>query len=380
MIDQEILKSIEVILYNAEHSNKTGWKFYVAKIRPGSDAEYIYYNETVELLRALYQKLVSNKEKEFLLKSIYPKTGLLLLVRQPKAARLVLSHQDFVFMFFIKIKDLDRALKMITDRIIITSTKGQLFHVLNEILYFEPNTFDNMKLDEILSMVDTFKNFITNLKNYIKFASIPFNGKQFVPSYDVGKLSEYKASEFFAIKDCENLLLGIERKAYHIEHQRLSLSLREGINYEINQDQDQLQNIIVGFGFDKKLNETIKKINEKLYDAKDLFDFKNCIDLIRALLNELCISIALEIQNKRHIQPTLIVDSMGRARSYFIDKRIKFLSEQEDKFVGEYNAFISDAGVHALQSEREYARISRNLVIEIGLFLVEKLKKYLNQP
>ena len=70
---------------------------------------------------------------------------------------------------------------------------------------------------------------------------------------------------------------------------------------------------------------------------------------------------------------------MGKAENYFLDKRVKFLTQAEHDLIVKFNGFISSKGVHALQSETEYARISRNLAIELGLFLMEKLRKYLTE-
>lgn len=377
MTKQEILEDIETILYTAEYTNiPTGWRFYTRK---GSDSPFMgdpvteYYNETVELLRALHQKL-TGKEKDFLLNSLEP--SLRMLTKQSKAYTLVYAYRDFIFMFYIKIKEIDKALKLISDRVIITEAKVNVFQAMNEVLTIEPETFDNIRLNEILSIVDNFNIFIKNLKDFLVDAHYIIEEKR-VPAFDKTKINDYKASNSGQVRACEPLLDIIKNRIFKIKKERLSASLLEGVNFEVNQDQTQLQNIITEFGFNKKLNETISKINEKLYDAEDPFDFKNCIDLIRALLNELCVSIALEIQEKKQIQPTLPIDSMGTAEQYFRDRRVNFLTQSEHDFLAKYNAFISDAGVHALQSEREHARISRNLVIELGLFLVERLKKYL---
>lgn len=378
MSDQEIIEAIETILYNAEYTNKVhGFRFYATERSAENDFYYKYYNKTVELLRFLHQKLVDKKEKDFLLNSLAPRPGILtLLPNQPKAFQLACKHQDFVFVFLIKIKELNSALKMLARYITVSSTNNNLLKALSEILEVEPSTFDNATLNEILLIVDKFLIFINGLKYYTKNTNI-ISGNKRVPMYDVKKIEDYKAAEKYNAPECEQLLDNIQKRIYRIKENRLSNFL-EGVNFEINQDETQLQNIISEFGFNKKLNETISKINEKLYNAKDPFDFKNCIDLIRALLNELCKSIALEIQNKRQIQPTIPIDSMGTAEQYFRDNRVNFLTQTELEFIVKYNAFISGAGVHALQSEREYARISRNLVIELGLFLVEKLKKYLS--
>jgi len=380
MTEQEILEALETILYNAEHTNQApGLRFYARIGYESGDPYPEYYNKTIELLRALYQKLITEKEKIFLLKSFEPKPAILtLLPNQPKVNRMAFAHQDFIFVFFIKIKELDKALNMITNYITVSASKNDIFQALSEILAVEPNTFDNIKLNQILSILENFQRYTKGLQNYLSNSHL-ISGEKRIPMYDVKMISSYKASDPYRVKECEHLLSSIKDKIYKIKEERLSSFLKEGINYEINQDQKELQNIITEFGFNKKLNETLLKINEKLYEAKDPFDFKNCIDLTRALLNELCISIGLEIQAKKKIQPSLAIDSMGRARQYFRDNRVNFLSQGEDDFIGKYNEFISDTGVHVLQSEREYARIAKNLVIELGLFLAEKLKKYLSR-
>lgn len=380
MTEQEILEAIETILYNAEYTNKaSGLRFY-ARVGHGSgDPYYEYYNKTIELLRALYQKLITEKEKNLLLRSLEPKPGILtLLPNQPKANRLVFAHQDFIFVFFIKIKELDKALKMIASYITVSPTKNDLFRALSEILAIEPNTFDNIKLNEILSMVDKFTVFVKGLKYYNEDAHY-INGNKRIPMYDTKMIGDYKVAEKYKVSECEQLINNITNRVYKIKEERLSASLLKGINYEINQDQKQLQNFITEFGFNKELNEAILKINEMLYNAKDPFDFKSCIDLIRTLFEKLCISIALEIEKKKKIAPLQVpINGMGVARQYLC--KISFLLKEEDNLIDRLYYFLSDKGAHTLQSEKEYSRISRNLVIELGLFLAEKLKKYSSNP
>ena len=159
----------------------------------------------------------------------------------------------------------------------------------------------------------------------------------------------------------------------------------EGINLEINQDQEFLKATIREFRFNPALNESLDKISQHLHGAKDEFEFKASIDLIRAFLNELCVSIACEIERVTKIKHSEVIKKMGAALAYFNDKRIKFLSESEFEFLSKFNKFISDRGVHSLKSEKEYARIARNFVVEFGLFLVKRLEKYIddfknNQP
>lgn len=377
MTEQEILENLETILYNAEYTNKVhGFRFYAEAIVPPGESICEFHNKTVELLRALYQKLVNNKEKDFLLKNLEPRPGILsLLPNQPKVYQFARKHQDFVFVFLIKIKELDRAFKMLTNYIIVSSTNNDLFQALSEILDVESSTFDNTELNEILSIVDKFIIFINGLKYYTKGTQIITGGGR-VPMYDVKKIADYKAAEKYYIPVCEELLDTIKKRVYKIKEERLSTFL-EGVNFEINQDQEELQNIISEFGFDKRLNDLILKINEVLYNAQDPFDFKGCIDHIRTLLEKLCVSIALEIEKVKKIPPPQTpINGMGVARQYF--GKINFLIKEEDDLLDRLYYFLSDKGSHALQSEREYVRLSKNLVIEFGLFLAEKLKKYLS--
>ena len=383
MTEQEILENLETILYTAKYTNEPpGWKFYFRKVEGSlmGDPVTEYYNETVELLRALYQKL-NKKEKEYLLHILEPKNPLtlLFLANQPKCNGLIFSRQDFIFMFYVKIKEIDKALKLIRDRVIINEAKVNILRVLYEVLQIEPEIFDSPKLKQILSIIDSFNNFLIDLRHFLVDSQKSIDGQIWIPAYDKTKIADYKASDNTQIVACEQLLKIIENRLFIIKKERLSASLFEGVNFEINQDQTQLQNVITEFGFDKELNEIISKVNEKLYNAKDSFDFKNCIDLIRAFFETLCISIALEIQNKKQITPSESIDKMGKAENYFLDKRVKFLTQAEHDLIVKFNGFISSKGVHALQSETEYARISRNLAIELGLFLMEKLRKYLTE-
>lgn len=101
----------------------------------------------------------------------------------------------------------------------------------------------------------------------------------------------------------------------------------------------------------------------------------------KSFLNDLCVSIALKIERKTSITSAESIKEgrkMGRAMAYFRDKRINFLSLEEDALLGSLNSFMFHKGVHVLKSGREYARISRNMAIEIGLFLGRKLEKYLS--
>jgi hypothetical protein len=64
----------------------------------------------------------------------------------------------------------------------------------------------------------------------------------------------------------------------------------------------------------------------------------------------------------------------GAATSFLQQKAI--LTKPEEGLATGLYTFISDGAVHPLIAEREYARLSRNVVIEYGLLLLRKLEKF----
>jgi hypothetical protein len=51
------------------------------------------------------------------------------------------------------------------------------------------------------------------------------------------------------------------------------------------------------------------------------------------------------------------------------------LSKTEEQFSARFYALISDEGVHPLVTERDYARLARNMVIEYALLFLSKLDR-----
>jgi hypothetical protein len=63
----------------------------------------------------------------------------------------------------------------------------------------------------------------------------------------------------------------------------------------------------------------------------------------------------------------------GAILSYF--RKHNLLSEAEEKYAAGLWGLISDEAVHTLLSEREYARLARNVVIEYALLFLRKMEK-----
>ncbi len=56
-------------------------------------------------------------------------------------------------------------------------------------------------------------------------------------------------------------------------------------------------------------------------------------------------------------------------------KNKEFLTPQQDKLARGLYAVLSDEGVHPLISDQEFARLSRNMVIEYGLMFLTMFAK-----
>ncbi len=398
MSEQEILESLETILHSPDvYEGPLGKRFYMET----AQGSYVFSNKSVELLLALSQKLVNQKEKSFFWTVINP-------LKQAEAVQLcrekhlegrlvgtvrrdIMLHQDFVFMLFVKSGKVSEGLCIVEKSGTVSSLKNKVWRALLDILETEQATFKKPQLDRILSITRTLRSLMHEAKEYQTAKHlyeerraiqrpVPLP-RQFLPQEEPFKTNQkYETLTFGQIPICEDLLKRIEKHVFVIREHRLASSLLDGINLEINQDEAKLKDIIREFGFEPTLNETINKIDENLRKASDKFDFKTCIDLTRAFLTELCVSIALEIEKTMGIVPKLPVEedkTMGRSMDYFRDGRVGFLSEEEKQLLASINAFMSKKGVHTLASAREYARIARNIAIEIGLFLIKRLEKYI---
>ena len=377
MTDKEIQKAIEIIFYNAS-KDVTARQFYT--IMTGEKGNYLKFcNESVNMLLALYHKILNKKKQDAFANKLRHSTSSFVvswLEGRSQAYTYITNHQDIVFMFLLKIGKVEDALQMLEDYIIKIG-RSCLFAVLKEALTKEPELFSDLHLDKILVIVTKYEGLLTQLDRYYTNTHYIMGSKK-VAAYDENRVKEYKKSNKHEVFPCKILVGAIKDEVYKVQHKKLTSSLFDSINLETNQDKERLRRIITDFGFSVVLNETILKIDEKLYSAKDNFDFKNCIDLIRIFLHSLCLDVGSRIKKDKAIEPSEPLTEMGKAMSYFQDSRVRFLSDKEFDLLRSFNAYLSKEGVHRLQSDREAARISRNMAIGIGLFLVRRLEQFLS--
>lgn len=359
-----------------------------------------YPDKSVELLHKLSQKLIKAECDYFWEIIVKPFKEEVMPVFLPlnisKEQKAILNiHGNFgrVFEFLIKANKIDVILKFFEKERNIDHKVMAVLYKIRELLNAKYSGFNR----EILVRVEEYVTLLINqISRELRYEDVlaKYEGdiaeKARIVAIDGVKLDTpikptkpteprkyYQGANQEDINDCAELLGDISARVKLFKLDILEKEY-EGINLEINQDQESLKTTIKEFGFNIILNNSLDKINRQLNEAKDEFDFKASIDLIRTFLHELCVSIGLKIEKATEIQHSGPIKKMGNALAYLRDSRIKFLIESEFEFLVKFNGFISDKGVHSLKSEKEYARIARNFVVEFGLFLVKRLEKYLN--
>jgi len=372
MDNEKIIDSIDTILYKPNYTgSKETERFY----RPYTDEKgktyYKFENETVTLLKSLFEKMPSLEARELFLSNLKPN----IILPFKKGPKYISSNQDFIFMLYLKIGKHQEAFNLLQPGKSITENSPKILRALLEFLSFEWRSLSKEQINKLLKDIETIQSFIKDFKNFNK--KLHTSTHSSIPLWDTKKKNEYKYTDSNAVYESCQILDLLKDLIFKIKKYRLSAYLLEGINLEINQDQDKVKDFITSFGFSEDLNICLEKINQKLNSATDTFDFKGCIDLIRTFFNDLCISIAIRLENKTQIKHSETINEQGKAMAYFRKKDVKFLDTPEDKFIISFNGFLSDR-VHSMTSEKEYARISKNVAIETGLFLLERLGKTSN--
>jgi len=168
----------------------------------------------------------------------------------------------------------------------------------------------------------------------------------------------------------EQLCEGIIKQCQKARYLYLKGSLLTGVNLEINQDKTSVEGYLQKLGFDPALVGSLNHA-EQLYRSNSQFDLKSCLDHLRSFLEALGLQSAQRIYAKKggSAKPA----KWGEVPSYL--RQVNLFSEKEENFVRTLYTLISDKGVHSLIGEKEYARLLRNVVIEVGLLILTKTAK-----
>lgn len=189
----------------------------------------------------------------------------------------------------------------------------------------------------------------------------------------------YAKAEYEEIQQCTRLVQDIIAK---IKLTKLAIleTEYEGVNWEINQDKDELKKRVLAYNFNPKVNACLDKFDEDFQSADEL-DFKSCIGHLRTFLEILLEDVATKVELETGNKSEVSLKQFVNVRCYLYKKDIAFLSKTQHDLIEKFYAFCSDKekGSHAIASDRLHARLVRNMTIEIGLFLLSRLDTYIKE-
>jgi hypothetical protein len=148
----------------------------------------------------------------------------------------------------------------------------------------------------------------------------------------------------------------------------LRRDLLRGANLEVNQDKVAVESHLQRMGFSANLIESLKHA-DRLQLSDSPFDLKSSMAHLRSFVENLHVEACNRIVGGATAAPR----KWGETVSYL--RQANVLTKAEEGLVTGIYTLISDEAVHPLIAEREYARLSRNVVVEYGLLLLTKLDK-----
>ncbi len=147
------------------------------------------------------------------------------------------------------------------------------------------------------------------------------------------------------------------------------------INLEINQDKIIVSQKIKNYGFSDKYNEYLNLIDEFIRtDASKVMN-AGMISTLRSFMAELITDIANRIAfyEKETIPKYEGHQELGNIRIY-LKKKLE-LSEKDHKLINAIVEVLHEEGAHSMMTNKEYFRLSKNIVIEVALFILLKYEQ-----
>jgi hypothetical protein len=145
---------------------------------------------------------------------------------------------------------------------------------------------------------------------------------------------------------------------------------------EINRDLAEVKNRISAYCFTPELNEVLDKVEDELAAGGDAFDQAALLKHLRTFFETLHAQAGLRLRSQK---PETVdgadLAKFGQAIDYL--HRHGVLTEKMRDFAKALYGVLSNEGVHALKSEREYVRLCRNQVAEYALVLLFELERRL---
>lgn len=161
---------------------------------------------------------------------------------------------------------------------------------------------------------------------------------------------------------------GVKEECRKARFLYVKASLGEGVNLEVNQDKETVNGYLRNLGFSGTLAESLEHAERLYLEGATPFDLKSSMGHLRSFLENLHAEALRKVTVNRPLP-----QKWGEGLTCLRDAGL--LSKAEVEYVAGLFRLISDEAVHPLVAEREYARLTRNMVIEYGLLFLRKLEK-----
>lgn len=167
-------------------------------------------------------------------------------------------------------------------------------------------------------------------------------------------------------------LWSVGRTLQRVRYLRLRQELTEAVNPEINTDRQTLVSRLEALGFRREIVEALQELDRRLYEAARALDFKGVIDLARTIFEKIIEDAAKKAAQLLKQSPPSAGKPFQPWKQFLIDADL--ITSDEGELLQKLYNYLSNAGAHKLGSAPEQARVTKNMVVELGLLVVGRVQ------
>jgi transposase len=168
-------------------------------------------------------------------------------------------------------------------------------------------------------------------------------------------------------RESNQIVDSIDRIAGYCQRGRffyLKGTLQQNTNFEVENDKSKVEEFLSRLGFSADLMRALNEAEKDYRDSASPFELKNCLTHFRGFIEH------LHLEAAQHIAKTTPDSTHDWDMSTSFLRKHDFITSQQEKLARGIYALISDEGVHPLMSERIFARVLRNVIIEYGFMFL----------
>lgn len=181
---------------------------------------------------------------------------------------------------------------------------------------------------------------------------------------------QYKSEYKQVSDDLVSAIVSLSEQCRKARYFYLKGALHETTIWEIENDKTKVTSYLDNLGFDPAMKQSLETAEQHFGTSASGFELKSCMGHLRSFLEQLHIQASARIAVSLGVNP---VTKWGQAT--LLLRKSGTISPTEETFITSLYTLISDEAIHPLMTEREYARIRRNMVIEYGLMFLTVLEK-----